>query len=215
MENLCYDVTKATFNAISYFTGNERRLSAFNDMASRYSMSFFGGALGGAIFAGVDLVQNGKNSEQLNQENRITCDILCLAYETELLAGNNYLLEEYLSPSLGTQAQLPVLLAEYTFRKEQDIQDYMKLLSSVDTYFQGIMEFEKLKKVIADVLNVDPDEITMETTFVDDLGADSLDVFQIIMGLEEEFDIEIPAEDAEKITTVEEAVNLIKNAVNN
>ena len=76
------------------------------------------------------------------------------------------------------------------------------------------MEFEKLKKVIADVLNVDPDEITMETTFVDDLGADSLDVFQIIMGIEEEVDIEVPAEDAEKITTVEEAVNLIKNAIN-
>ena len=76
------------------------------------------------------------------------------------------------------------------------------------------MEFEKLKKVIADVLNVDPEEITMESTFVDDLGADSLDVFQIIMGLEEVFDIEVPAEEAEKITTVEEAVNLIKNAVN-
>ena len=76
------------------------------------------------------------------------------------------------------------------------------------------MEFEKLKKVIADVLNVDTEEITMETTFVDDLGADSLDVFQIIMGIEEEFDIEIPAEDAENIATVEEAVNLIKNAVN-
>ena len=76
------------------------------------------------------------------------------------------------------------------------------------------MEFEKLKKVIAEVLNVDPDEITMDTTFVDDLGADSLDVFQIIMGIEEEFDIEIPADKAEKITTVEEAVELIKGAVN-
>lgn len=76
------------------------------------------------------------------------------------------------------------------------------------------MEFEKLKKVIAEVLNVDPDEITMDTTFVDDLGADSLDVFQIIMGIEEEFDIEIPAEKAEKIATVEEAVELIKGAVN-
>ena len=53
------------------------------------------------------------------------------------------------------------------------------------------MEFEKLKKIIAEVLNVDPDEITMETTFQDDLGADSLDVFQIIMGIEEDFDIEI------------------------
>ncbi len=76
------------------------------------------------------------------------------------------------------------------------------------------MEFEKLKKVIADVLNVDPDEITMETTFLDDLGADSLDVFQIVMGIEEEFDIEIPADKAEKITTVEEAVELIKGAMN-
>ena len=54
------------------------------------------------------------------------------------------------------------------------------------------MEFEKLKKIIVEVLNVDENEITMDTTFIDDLGADSLDVFQIIMGLEEEFDIEIP-----------------------
>ena len=76
------------------------------------------------------------------------------------------------------------------------------------------MEYEKLKKVIAEVLNVDPEEITMDATFTDDLGADSLDVFQIIMGIEEEFDIEIPAEEAEKISTVEEAVELIKNAKN-
>ncbi|MCR5756159.1 MAG: acyl carrier protein [Acetatifactor sp.] len=76
------------------------------------------------------------------------------------------------------------------------------------------MELEKLKKVIAEVLNVDPDEITPDTTFMDDLGADSLDVFQIIMGIEEEFDIEIPAEKAEKISTVEEAVELIKGALN-
>ena len=76
------------------------------------------------------------------------------------------------------------------------------------------MEFEKLKKIIAEVLNVDEGEITMETTFVDDLGADSLDVFQIIMGLEEEFDIEIPNEEAEKIVTVGDAVEQIKNALN-
>lgn len=76
------------------------------------------------------------------------------------------------------------------------------------------MEFEKLKKIIAEVLNVDEEEVTMETTFVDDLGADSLDVFQIIMGLEEEFDIEIPNEEAEKIVTVGDAVEQIKNALN-
>ena len=76
------------------------------------------------------------------------------------------------------------------------------------------MEFEKLKKIIVDVLNVDENEITMDTTFIDDLGADSLDVFQIIMGLEEEFDIEIPNEQAEKIVTVGEAVEQIKAAMN-
>ncbi|MDD3415152.1 MAG: acyl carrier protein [Lachnospiraceae bacterium] len=76
------------------------------------------------------------------------------------------------------------------------------------------MEFEKLQKIIAEVLNVDVDEIKMETTFTDDLGADSLDVFQIVMGIEEEFDIEIATEDAEKIVTVGDAVNQIKNAIN-
>ena len=76
------------------------------------------------------------------------------------------------------------------------------------------MEFEKIKKIIAEVLNVDEEEITLETTFVDDLGADSLDIFQIIMGIEEEFDIEIANEEAEKIATVGDAVEQIKNAVN-
>ena len=73
------------------------------------------------------------------------------------------------------------------------------------------MEFEKLKGIIADVLNVDEDEITMDTTFVDDLGADSLDVFQIIMGIEEEFDIEIAQEEAEKIVSVGDAVEASRN----
>ena len=73
------------------------------------------------------------------------------------------------------------------------------------------MEFEKLKEIIEYVLNVDEDEITMDTTFVDDLGADSLDVFQIIMGIEEEFDIEIAQEEAEKIVSVGDAVEAIRN----
>ena len=76
------------------------------------------------------------------------------------------------------------------------------------------MEFEKLQQIIAEVLNVDADEITMETTFVDDLGADSLDIFQIIMGIEEEFDIEIANEAAEKIVSVGDAVEQIKNILN-
>ena len=76
------------------------------------------------------------------------------------------------------------------------------------------MEFEKIKAIIEDVLNVGPEEITMDTTFVDDLGADSLDIFQIIMGIEEAFDIEIENEDAEKIVTVGDEVEQIKNAIN-
>lgn len=76
------------------------------------------------------------------------------------------------------------------------------------------MEFEKLQKVIAEVLNVETADITLNTTFVDDLGADSLDIFQIIMGIEEEFDIEIPTEAAEKIVTVGDAIDQIKNALN-
>ena len=76
------------------------------------------------------------------------------------------------------------------------------------------MEFEKIQKIISEVLSVEPEDITMETKFVDDLGADSLDVFQIIMGIEEEFDIEIANEDAENIVTVSDAVEQIKNALN-
>ena len=75
------------------------------------------------------------------------------------------------------------------------------------------MEFEKLRDIIVEVLNVDENEVTMESTFIDDLGADSLDLFQIIMGIEEEFDIEIPNEEAEKIVTVGDAVEQIKKAV--
>ena len=101
---------------------------------------------------------------------------------------------------------------------------YNRLQNSYNVFMKGkngksleksiFRRFEKLKKIIAEVLNVDEEEITADTTFVDDLGADSLDIFQIIMGLEEEFDIEIPNEEAEKIVTVGDAVEQIKNALN-
>ncbi|MBO4214090.1 MAG: acyl carrier protein [Lachnospiraceae bacterium] len=76
------------------------------------------------------------------------------------------------------------------------------------------MEFEKLRDIIVEVLGVNPDEITMDTTFIDDLGADSLDVYQIIMGLEEEFDIEIGDDVAPTIKTVGDAVEQIRKAIN-
>ena len=77
------------------------------------------------------------------------------------------------------------------------------------------MELEKLKEIIADVLNVEVNKITMDSTFKDDLDADSLDVFQIVTAIEDEFELEISDEDAEKIVTVGDAVEQIKNATNN
>ena len=72
------------------------------------------------------------------------------------------------------------------------------------------MELEKIKAIIAEVLNIDADSITEDTTFVDDLGADPLDIFQIIMGIEEEYDIELDNESVEQIQTVGDAVEAIR-----
>jgi acyl carrier protein len=73
------------------------------------------------------------------------------------------------------------------------------------------MALEKVKKIVVEQLGVEEDEITMESSFIDDLGADSLDIVELIMALEEEFDLEIPDSEAEKITTVGDAVEYIKN----
>jgi len=69
---------------------------------------------------------------------------------------------------------------------------------------------ERVKKIVIEQLGVTEDEVTIEASFVDDLGADSLDTVELVMALEEEFETEIPDEDAEKITTVQEAVNYVK-----
>ena len=74
------------------------------------------------------------------------------------------------------------------------------------------MEFEKIRSIIADVLAISEDEITEESRFIDDLGADSLDVFQIVVAMEDEFGFEFPEEEVEKIITVGDAVEKIKNA---
>ncbi|MFZ5827991.1 MAG: acyl carrier protein [Bacillota bacterium] len=70
--------------------------------------------------------------------------------------------------------------------------------------------FEKVKAIIVDQLGVEEDEVTLESSFIEDLGADSLDIVELIMALEEEFEIEVPDEDAEKLTTVGAAVQYIK-----
>lgn len=83
--------------------------------------------------------------ESLSSENQLTYDILKLSLETDLTLGDNYLLTELLSPTLGVQAQLPILLAEYSFRCKQDVEDYLELIEQMDSYFEQIIEYEKIK----------------------------------------------------------------------
>ena len=71
--------------------------------------------------------------------------------------------------------------------------------------------FDKIKQIIADQLGIDEEEVVPGASFIDDLGADSLDIVELVMAFEEEFDMEIPDEDAEKIKTVQNVVDYIKN----
>ena len=83
--------------------------------------------------------------EKLSSENRMVYDMLRLDFSLQLSAADFYLLQEPLGPNLGIQAQLPALLAEYTFRVPQDIEDYFSLLTCIPEYFNSILEFEKEK----------------------------------------------------------------------
>ncbi|MCR5117269.1 MAG: acyl carrier protein [Lachnospiraceae bacterium] len=76
------------------------------------------------------------------------------------------------------------------------------------------MELEMLRKIVSEVLNVDPREITPETTFADDLGADSLDLLQIVMGMEEAFNVKLEEEELSDIVTVADAVSKIRECIN-
>ena len=78
----------------------------------------------------------------------------------------------------------------------------------------AVSTFEQVKKIVKEQLGVEEDEIQMNSTFVDDLGADSLDIVELIMAFEEEFNIEIPDEKAEKIKTVEDVVKYIDGETN-
>jgi len=76
-----------------------------------------------------------------------------------------------------------------------------------------VSTFDQVKKIVVEQLGVEPDEVQMNSTFVDDLGADSLDIVELIMAFEEEFEIEIPDEKAEKIKTVEDVVKYIDEKI--
>ena len=82
---------------------------------------------------------------RLSARNQLTLDSMLLYYHTEGSLSENYLLQEPLGPSLGIQAQLPVLLAEYAFYEDRDISDYLNLLTTIRPYFQSILKFEKKK----------------------------------------------------------------------
>lgn len=82
---------------------------------------------------------------RLSKDNQLTLDMLLLYFHTRASLGKNYILDEPLGPSLGIQAQLPVLLAEYAFYTKDDISDYLKLLGTIKPYFQSILDFEKEK----------------------------------------------------------------------
>jgi len=76
---------------------------------------------------------------------------------------------------------------------------------------RGLGMVEKIKKIIAEHLSVDEDTLTLETSLKEDLGADSLDLFEVIMGLEEEFEIEVATEDVNDVNTIEDIINYLKN----
>ena len=86
----------------------------------------------------------------------------------------------------------------------------MKYYLGIKIFGGGLMVFEKIQKIISEQLGIDPQEVKLESSFVDDLGADSLDVVELIMALETEFDLEIPDEEAEKVKTVGNVVDYIK-----
>jgi len=86
-----------------------------------------------------------------------------------------------------------------------------KMAERMGTRVDNSEVFEKVKSIIVEVLGVDADEITPEASFLDDLGADSLDIVELVMAIEDKFGLEIPDEDAEKIATVGDAVRYIQS----
>ena len=80
--------------------------------------------------------------------------------------------------------------------------------------FGGDKMLDRIRPTIAQQLNIDEDKVTLNASFIDDLGADSLDMVELIMAIEEEFEFEVPEEDAENIVTVGDAINYIKSKIN-
>ena len=112
-------------------------------------------------------------ASKLSTENQMVYDILRLQFATELSSENCYLLQEPLSPNLGIQAQLPALLAEYTFRTPADVKDYLSLLTSLPDYFKEIQQFEQEKSRQGLFMSDDSAERTVQQCkeFCEDLNS--------------------------------------------
>jgi len=134
------------------------------------------------------------NYEKLNSANQLTYDILKASLEIELEYKDYYLYTSHLGPTTGTQAQLPILLAEYKFNTKRDIEDYLELLETIDTYYRSIMDFEQLKSdsglfmndEIADQIIAQCQDFisSPETNYLLDVFSDKLDEFPGLTDME-------------------------------
>jgi Uncharacterized protein conserved in bacteria len=150
------------------------------------------------------------NYDKLNSSNQLTYDILTTYLETELEYRDYYLYNSYLGPTTGTQAQLPILLAEYKFNTKRDIDDYLGLLETIDTYYRSIMDFEQLKSdsglfmndVIADQIIAQCEAFISdpENNYLLDVFTDKLDEFSTLT-------------DTEKVDYEERHIELLYNNV--
>ena len=126
----------------------------------RINIDSFSGA--GAQLENERQILHNFDYDTLSKSNRLTYDILDLSLETDLLLDDNYLMTELLGPTLGIQAQLPVLLAEYSFRSKQDVTDYLALIELVDSYFAQIADFEQAKSDAGFFMNETTAQNTIE-----------------------------------------------------
>lgn len=91
------------------------------------------------------------------------------------------------------------------------VQIYQHTIPKINTEKENRNMLEKIKEIVADQLGIDEDDIKLESNFKEDLEADSLDLFELVMALEEEYGVEIPSEDLEKIATVNDIIEYLKN----
>lgn len=138
------EISQNTLN-LHYTLSNPEALGITDYPVTLGSADAASAASSGAVIENYQNKLDGICRHCLSDDNQLTYDILTSYLETQEMGQDYYLYEEPLGPTIGTQAQLPVLLAEYTFRREQDVTDYLGLLNQMDTYYASILDFEQAK----------------------------------------------------------------------